>query len=349
MNEQAKVVCPECTDSVSVDPVDRRKFMKVMTGGAATLLAVGGLSTSVATAFPDPPATPKRPRPAEDLIRELFGTLTDEQKRTVHLPWNHGAGGMNLPTRQRMVNAPINGNRIGAIYTRPQQELIERLLRSISSGDDGYRKLTRGGTFDGSNSLQGCGSHIFGDPTTNQFSWVFSGHHLTVRCDGNSEANTAFGGPMYYGHSPDGYSNRNVFYYQTRSVLSVYDALTEAQKRSAVVTGNPGEQYGSVRFRAAGQPLPGIAASELTADQKRLVEQVMRDVLSPFRQEDSNEVMDIVRRNGGLDRIHLAFYRDRGAADSTNWHFWRLEGPGFVWNYRVLPHVHTFVNIAATA
>ena len=29
------------------------------------------------------------------------------------------------------------------------------------------------------------------------------------------------------------------------------------------------------------------------------------------------------------------------------WHFWRLEGPGFVWNYRVLPHVHTFVNISS--
>ena len=27
--------------------------------------------------------------------------------------------------------------------------------------------------------------------------------------------------------------------------------------------------------------------------------------------------------------------------------FWRLEGPGFVWNYRVLPHVHTYVNISS--
>ena len=34
---------------------------------------------------------------------------------------------------------------------------------------------------------------------------------------------------------------------------------------------------------------------------------------------------------------------------SEPWHFWRLEGPGFVWNYRVLPHVHCFVNIAKTA
>ena len=59
--------------------------------------------------------------------------------------------------------------------------------------------------------------------------------------------------------------------------------------------------------------------------------------------------MDIVRRNGGMDRIHLAFYRDPGATDNSRWHFWRLEGPGFVWNYRTLPHVHTYVNIAARA
>ncbi len=57
--------------------------------------------------------------------------------------------------------------------------------------------------------------------------------------------------------------------------------------------------------------------------------------------------MQLVRRNGGLERIHLAFYRDREANDTNRWHFWRLEGPGFVWNYRVLPHVHTYVNIAA--
>ena len=38
---------------------------------------------------------------------------------------------------------------------------------------------------------------------------------------------------------------------------------------------------------------------------------------------------------------------DRGTTDNQRWHFWRLEGPGFVWNYRVLPHVHTYVNISS--
>ena len=49
----------------------------------------------------------------------------------------------------------------------------------------------------------------------------------------------------------------------------------------------------------------------------------------------SPKAMDLLRRNGGLERIHIAFYRDPGTNDNHRWHFWRLEGPGFVWNYRV--------------
>lgn len=333
-------VCPECEQVVESSELDRRGFIRVV-GEATSLLAVGAAGTSLVRADePAPRAAATQAKPAEALIRELHSTMTDEQKRTLVLPWNDRA-------RKGMYNAPIN-QRIGQAYTQPQQELIERILRSISSGDAGFRQMTRGGTFDGSRSLQGCGANIFGDPTNGQrFAWVFTGHHLTVRCDGNSEPGAAFGGPIYYGHSPDGYSPRNIFNYQTRAVLNVFDALTEAQRRQAVVSGNPGEHEPSVRFRAAGQAVPGLPASELTADQRRLIETVMREVLSPFRREDADEVMQIVRTNGGVERIHLAFYQDRGAEDNNRWHFWRLEGPGFVWNYRVLPHVHTYVNIAA--
>ena len=54
---------------------------------------------------------------------------------------------------------------------------------------------------------------------------MFAGHHITVRCDGNSEEKTAFGGPLYYGHSPSGYATNNVFYNQTK-------AATELSRRS---------------------------------------------------------------------------------------------------------------------
>jgi hypothetical protein len=339
MSEIERSACPECQEQVEVqEGLDRRDFIRVV-GGTASVLAAGAVAPQLLAQQPAAQPAQRAAKPAEALIQELYGTMTDEQKRKLVKPWNDASRRILNPNRA------LNGDRIGDNYTRPQQELIERILRAVSSGEDGYRKLARGGNFDGSGSLQGCGSHIFGTPGQGQqFAWLFTGHHLTVRCDGNSEADTAFGGPIYYGHSPDGYSQRNIFYYQTRSVLSVFDSLTEAQRRNAVIVGNnPGEGTNSVQFR---REHPGLASADLTADQRRLVEAVMRDVLSPYRREDADEVMEIVRRNGGLERIHLAFYKDRGASEDTRWNFWRLEGPGFVWNYRVLPHVHTYVNIA---
>jgi hypothetical protein len=354
MSEETTPYCPECADGPDQpEVVDRRNFIRVVGEQTVGLLAVGGLAASAAPLradaprFATAPATRTR-KPAEDLVRLLHSTLTEEQRRTVVLPWDHGsANGRATPTRLRMYNAPIN-RRIGDVFNRRQQEIIQRTLRAISSDEEGYRRVTRNGTFDASGSLGGCGVNIFGEPGGDRpYSWVFSGHHLTVRCDGNSEPDAAFGGPMYYGHSPDGYSQRNCFFYQTRSVRSVYDALSERQRQVAEIGGTPGEGEQSVRFRARGQQMPGIPISELTRDQQQLVERVMRDVLSPFRAEDADEVMDIIRRNGGMSRIHLAFYQDGRMNDNNRWHFWRLEGPGFVWNYRILPHVHTYVNVAA--
>jgi hypothetical protein len=346
MNEQPKVQCPECDQP---DSVDRRSFFMAAGGTAVTLASLQFVPQALAQQ-PGRAAEPaaRAAKPAEALVRELYASLTEEQRGRVVMAWNHGAGPNAVATRLKMYNASINANTIGAVYTAAQKELNQRILRAISSDEEGYRRVTRNGTFDNSGSFDRCGAHIFGDPTGNQqFAWVFSGHHLTVRCDGNSEPDAAFGGPMYYGHSPDGYSQRNVWNYQTRAVLSVWDALSEAQRRTATMTTyvNPREQAGSVQFRANNHP--GLAYRDMTADQKTLVQTVMRNLLSPFRAEDGDEVMELIRRNGGMDRIHLGFFRDANSTfPAGQWNFWRLEGPGFVWNYRVLDHVHCFVNIA---
>jgi hypothetical protein len=347
MTENDNADCPECkSDSGSMAGFDRRHFLRVL-GGTSAALAFGSVTGSTLRAD-DKPAAKAVAKPAEDLIRELFVTLDADQKKVIVMPWDHGfVAGKALPTRMRMYNAAIN-KKIGDVFTKNQQELLQRILRSISSDEEGFRRLTRNGTYDGSASFGACGANIFGDPTDGKrFAWVFTGHHLTVRCDGNSEEGAAFGGPMYYGHSPNGYSEKNVFNYQTKSVLRLFDALDDKQQQHAILDGSPGEQEPSVRFRKKGEKHPGMAFSELADDQKKLVEVVMRDVLSPYRKEDADEVMDIIKQNGGLDKIHLAFYKDKGMNDKQLWHFWRLEGPGFVWNYRVLPHVHTFVNISS--
>ena len=73
--------------------------------------------------------------------------------------------------------------------------------------------------------------------------------------------------------------------------------------------------------------------------------QVMRDLLAPYRKEDGDEVMEIIKANGGMEKISLAFYQEGKNSASEPWTYWRLEGPGFVWNFRPLPHVHCFVNV----
>jgi len=343
MSEPIRPNCPECTDPTERSSgFDRRDFFRVLGSGAALAAA----SSIAPRLLAEPAPAQKAAKPAEALIQELHSTLSESQKAQVVLPFNHGPKS-GLPTRMGMYNSAVMGKEIGKIYTKPQTELIERIVKATVSGDDGYRQISRGGTWDASKSFDRCGALIFGDPTDGKkYAWLFTGHHLTIRADGNFKDGVAWGGPMYYGHSPNGYSNGNVFYYQTKKVLEVFDVLDEKQRAKAIVVGSPGEQADSVKFRKAGQPNPGIALADLSSDQKGLVEEVMRTILSPYRKEDADEVMSIVKASGGMDKVHLAFYRDKGAKEEDRWHFWRLEGPGFVWNYRVLPHVHCYVNIA---
>jgi hypothetical protein len=335
MRKTPKRACPECGDKVPAEPLDRRDFLRIAGVGATAALALRGVPAVFAQ-----DAKPK-PGRAEDLIKELHAGLSDEQKTKVVSKFED-------PARMGIYNKAI-GKTIGESYTKPQQELVERILRAIAAPDEAaWKQISRGGTWDGSKAFQNCGANIFGDPSTGKYTWVFSGHHLTLRCDGDSEEGAAFGGPLYYGHSPNGYSARNLFNYQTLGVLSVFDALSDSQRKQAVVKGTPGEGPGSIKFRASAEAKPGIPCAELSADQKGLIEKVMRDILSPYRKEDVDEAMQVVKAQGGVDKINLAFYKEEDAVDPKEpWHFWRLEGSGFVWNYRVLPHVHTFVNISA--
>jgi len=353
MAEIESPYCPECDEAFNYPeppPIDRRHFIRVV-GGTAAAIAVGAAGSVQGAA--DESKTEKKARPAEELIKELFSGLSDEQKKKVVLPYNHGGGKDRRPTRKGMYNAAINNIRIETVYTKAQEELIEKIVKAMSAGDDGYRLISRGGTWDASRSFSRCGALFFGEPVwPNKCAFVFSGHHLTIRCDGDFEDGTAWAGPIYYGHSPNGYSRGNLFNYQTRSVIDLHKALDEKQREKAtILEGNPGEMDRSIVFKKKAEDRPGIAIAELSKDQKELVEKVMRDVLSPFRKEDADEVMLAIRQIGGMEKIKLAFFADNyeGAKTSKEqpWSFWRLDGPGFVWNYRVLPHVHTFVNISS--
>jgi len=337
--------CPECETGPVVEPIlGRRDFIRVM-GAAATAVTVGGLTLLQRARA----ARAAKQREAEALVFELYKTMDGDQKKKLVLPWDFKAGKQPLPARLMTANAAVDKSSvIGLGYDKKQVDILGRIFHSISNGEHGYKQLSRNGKFDNSGDFENIGALLYGEPEEGKkFSLVFSGHHLTVRCDGNSEEATAFGGPLYYGHSPSGYATTNVFYNQTKIVTELHDALDESQKKAAVMPGLWKDEHGTIRPPKKDAKVPGVCFADMTKDQKELTEKVMKELVSPYRKEDGDEVMELIKANGGMEKISLAFYQEGKNSAKEPWTYWRLEGPGFVWSFRALPHIHTFVYISS--
>ena len=96
--------------------------------------------------------------------------------------------------------------------------------------------------------------------------------------------------------------------------------------------------------------VPGTAHEVISTAFKKPPDGIPRDAFTSARIELERRLEQMISKakaNGGLEKLHMAFYQDTKMKDSEPWHFWRIEGPGFVWNFRVLPHVHTYVNISS--
>jgi hypothetical protein len=339
--------CPECESGPVSQPILRRRdFIRVL-GTSAAVAAVGGLTPLQKARA----AREAKQAEAESLVFELFKTMDSDQKKKLVLPWDAVTpSNKNIPARLHIfANGPVGKSVIGLEYNKKQVEILDKIFRSISNGTEGYRQLSRGNKFDNSGSFESIGALIYGEPVEGKkFALVFDGHHLTIRCDGRSEVKTAFGGPIYYGHSPSGYATTNVFYNQTKIANELFGALNEKQRELALKPGHWADGDATVKLPNKAAKVSGLSIQEMSKDQKELIEKVMRELVSPYRKEDGDEVMEIIKENGGMEKIALAFYEDsESKKDNKAWAFWRLEGPGFVWSFRALPHIHTHVSISS--
>jgi hypothetical protein len=328
------VLCPECDARI-----DRRDFL-ARVGGVALAAGAVPLLSDPGKAGAAPTATSQ----AETAVKALYDTLTPSQRKLICLPFDHEL--------RRRINAnwKITEPDIGSdFYTDQQRDLVDQIFRGVTSeeGYDRFRKQMK-------EDSGGFGNHaiaIFGQPGSGKFEWEMTGRHLTIRADGDSVSHRAFGGPIVYGHGTgDGIAGLpgNVFYYQLQTANEVFQALDAKQRQQALLAKAPPE--GRVRIRGEGREFPGIAVGQLSEDQKELVEQTIKVILAPYRDEDVQEAVAMIKTGGGFDQLHMAFYRTdaSGTPDlgqDGQWEIWRLEGPTFVWHFRGQPHVHTYVNI----
>src|SRR5262245_60124608 len=334
--------CPECE---SGPPIGRRDFIRVL-GTTAAAVTVGGLTPLQKARA----ARAEKQREAEALVFELYKSMDGDQKKKLVLPWDTKTGNRSLPARLMTHNAAVDKNSvIGLGYDKKQVEILEKIFKSICNGEEGYKKLSRNKGFDNSGDFENIGALMYGEPVEGKkFSLVFCGHHLTVRCDGDSEEKTAFGGPLYYGHSPSGYATNNVFYHQTKAVDAIFQTLEEKLRKTSLIEKPWRDEHGTIRPLGKTAARPGLCYADMTKEQRELTEKAMKELISPYRKEDGDEVMEIVKLNGGMEKLCLAFYKDAEAEKGkAAWSYWRLEGPGFVWSFRTLPHIHTFVAISS--
>ena len=340
--------CPDCESNAApaAGDVKRREFIRVV-GASAALAAVSASAPGLLFAEEKPDA-----KPPETLVKTLFDSLSEAQRKSVCYAWDFEDPQRGLLRSRISNNWQVNDKIIGSeFYTGDQKQIIRAIFEGVIQ-PDWHKKIDKqlqddAGGFGKSQSIA-----IFGKPGEGKFEMVMTGRHMTLRCDGNSTENLAFGGPIFYGHAASGFNEKpghpnNIFWEQALAANKVYAMLDGKQRKMAEVASTPTED--AIGFQGEKGPFPGIPVRDLTSDQRELVQQTLQKLLAPYRQSDRDEVALCLKAQGGLDKCSLAFYTDEDLGDDRVWDNWRLEGPSFVWYFRGFPHVHVWVNVADNA
>jgi hypothetical protein len=322
--------CPDCANPLTLS---RRRFLQHTLTGAAAL--------SAAPLF----AAPTFKSRSETLAAQLYSTLTPEQRAVVCFPFEH-------ELRSRVDNNwHITKPTLDKFFTPDQQALTKELFLKLHSPEYAQTVYNQVNHDSGkAGFLGGSSVAFFGQPGTGQFEFVLTGRHCTRRCDGDSVAGAAFGGPIFYGHAAQGFYEKpdhpgNAYWYQAKRANEVFQMLDGKQRKLALL-GDSREENGTLTVKLKGQskPIEGIPLTELSADQKQLVRQVLADLLAPFREEDRREVLKLVDK-AGFDQLHMAFFKNHDVGDDGVWDVWQLEGPSMVWYFRGDPHVHVWAHV----
>jgi hypothetical protein len=299
--------CPDC------DNVSRRGFLRTTTAAAVAAVAVvnrGG--TWVRGAEASVPAAAGAAT-SETLVAQLYKTFKEEQRKAICFPFDH-------PLRSDVDNNwfIVKDKRVKSFFDKDQQAMIRDIFMSMHSEEYAPKVLEQvehdnkdiGG-------LGGCSIAMFGEPGTpgdgSKFEFVLTGRHTTRRCDGNSVAGAAFGGPIFYGHAAESFNEKpdhkgNVYWFQGLRANEVYKALDGKQRKLALLDINPPGEHAkeTVELPIKSADLEGIPMTELSKDQQGLVRKVLADLLAPFRKADADEALKLIEA-GGFDNLHMAF------------------------------------------
>ena len=277
--------------------------------------------------------------PVDTLARRLYASLRDDQRADTCVSYDH-------PLRQyHNRGVPGGGRAILFGFDHDQRQTLTDLFYAGLS-EDGRRRVpdeyfTRWG---GVHTMRVL---ICGDPTAPPYQLILTGAHLNLRLGGKSREGAAFGGPQVYGDQRGnevpglpGNLYRDQFLLGQRLLRS----LDEGRKKVALLDEAPVQTQIELQGRRGS--FPGLPVAEIRPEGKAIVRDLVERILSTYPPDDVTYARECLSAGGGLDALHVSYYRHGVDGDIPEGQVFRVEGPGAVFYFRGYPHVHAFLNVA---
>ena len=314
----------------------RRDFLRAV--GATTALPLTGLSPfALATKVA-----------SDSQVTQLFKSLSDEQVEKVCLPVNHKR--RHFVSNWWYVHPK---HRVTNTFTPDQQEQIGKIFDSLHhpEHEKNIRDQVKNDQYGDADNAPSVG--FFGTPEDEDFGFIYTGHHVTRRCNGHTDAGTGFNGePVFYGHFAEKFRETkdhpgNPYWYQGLLFNKFVQGLDGKQQEKALISGKPprSEKPDAV-VQARNKDWPGLACRDLSADQQELFIETMRKMLVMFRKGDVDATIKTIRDRKMVESLHVSWYDGKYDIGSDKvWDTWQIEGPDMVWYFRGQPHIHAYLQV----
>jgi hypothetical protein len=321
--------------------VNRRDLLKTASASTA-LLALAPLDTFSSLAL-------GAASPGDSLSMQLYKNLSDEQRQKICLPRDH-------QRRQYISNWWYihPEHRIPTTFNAEQRQLIQAIFDSLHTPEhrDAVNKQVKGDQYGDKKNAPSVG--FFGTPEDEDFEFIYTGHHVTRRCNVHSDKGLGFGGaPIFYGHFPEDFNETkdhpgNAYWYQGKIFNEFVQGLDGTQQKQALASTEPRAEKPTTVITKKKTGLPGLSCSELSQDQQDLLLTTMGKMMAMFRQGDVSATLDTIRNKKLIDQLHVSYYDGKYDVGSDKvWDTWQIEGPEMVWYFRGQPHIHSYFHLKA--
>lgn len=331
--------------------LSRRNLIRAA-GVSAGIVAASQLESIPGQLFADESGSGTQ---SDCMTMQLYKSLSDEQRQKVCLPIDH-------PRRQFVSNWWYihPEHRVPGTFTTEQQELIQTIFDSLHNPEyiDDVKKQVRIDQYGQAKNAPAVG--FFGTPEDEDFEFIYTGHHVTRRCNAHTDRGLGFGGaPIFYGHYPHPLEDMranfnetkdhpgNPYWYQGRVFNEFVQALDDEQQQGGLVNKEPRSESPRAVIKKPTSPT-GLPCAGLNADQKRKLVETMRRMMAMFREDDVNATIQAIDQPNLIDRLSVSWYGGKYDIGSDQvWDTWQIEGPDMVWYFRGQPHIHCYFHLKA--